>query len=97
MQIGLRSDMNANYAAHRADIHALNSRVDALRAETRAEINDLDSRIDALTVEAAESNVRIENIARSLPEYASVDERLDEIERELARLSELVNALTNSE
>ena len=121
LQMGTRSDMNANHAELRADIRAVNSRVDTLQSVMNAndnalrdDINDLDSRIDILSVEAAETNARIENIERrvenierGLPDYASVDVRLAElereqarladIERELARLNQLVKTLTNSE
>ena len=117
----LRAEMNANDIAHRAELNALRSEMSALRAETNTDINavrvdvsDLDSRIDVLSVQAAETNARIvniesriENIERSLPEYASiesrlpeyasVDERLDGLEREQARLAELVKTLTNAE
>ena len=107
----LNASQNANYAALRADNIALRADNNALRAEMnalrsdviasdnahRAEINDLDSRIDILSVEAAETNARIVNIESRLPEYASVDERLDGLEREQARLAELVKALTNAE
>ena len=97
----LRAEMNANDNAHRAEINTLrsdtNASINALRSETSADINDLDSRIDVLSVEAAETNARIVNIESRLPEYASVDERLDGLEREQARLAELVKALANSE
>ena len=100
----VNSNMNANHAALRADNIALRADNNALRAEMTAndnalrdDINDLDSRIDVLSVEAAETNARIVNIESRLPEYASVDERLDKIEREQARLNELVKALTNAE
>ena len=106
----LRAEMNANDIAHRADIRALDSRVDALTVE----VAKSNVRIDVLSVEAAETNARIENIERrvenierSLPDYASVDERLDDLERdqariadlerEQARLIQLVNALSNAE
>ena len=104
LQMGTRSDMNANHAATQADIHALHSRVDTLQAVMnandnahRAEMNALRDDIKALSVEAAETNARIVNIENRLPEYASVDERLDELEREQARLSELVADLVNAE
>ena len=122
LQMGMRSDMNANHAATQADIHDLHSRIDALdnahradmnalrseisalRSETNAEINDLDSRIDVLSVEAAETNARIvniegriENIERSLPAYAYVDERIDGLELEQARINELVADLVSAE
>ena len=103
----LRAEMNANDIAHRADIRALDSRVDALTVE----VAKANVRIDVLSVEAAETNARIENIERrvenierrvenierNLPDYAYVDERLDGLEREQARLAELVKVLTNAE
>ena len=111
LQIGTRSDMNANHAATQADIHALNNRVDTLnnRVDTlqavmiasdnalRDDINALRTDINDLAVEMAETNARIVNIESRLPEYASVDERLDQLEREQARLSELVADLVNAE
>ena len=104
LQMGMRSDMNANHAATQADIHALHSRVDALHGRVdalqlamNANDNALRDDINALTVEMAETNARIVNIESRLPEYASVDERLDQLEREQARLSELVADLVNAE
>ena len=100
----LNSRIDALDSAHRADMNALRSEIDALRSETNAEINALRSDIKDLSVEAAETNARIvniesriENIERSLPNYAYMDDRLDGLEREQARLSELVKALTNPE
>ena len=104
LQMGTRSDVNANHAATQADIHALNSRVDALQSVMvandnahRAEMNALRDDIKDLSVEAAETNARIVNIESRLPEYASVDERLDHLEREQARLNQLVADLVNAE
>ena len=120
LQMGTRSDMNANYNAHRADIRALDSRVDTLSveaAETNARLDNIERRlenterqVDALTVEAVETNARlenverrventerrvenvetkVENIERNLPDYASIDNRITELEREQARIAEL--------
>ena len=100
----VNANQNANHAATQADIHALHSRVDALQSVMvandtahRAEMNALRDDIKDLSVEAAETNARIVNIESRLPEYASVDERLDHLEREQARLSELVADLVNAE
>ena len=100
----LNANQNANHAATQADIHALHSRVDALQSVMvsndnahRAEMNALRDDIKALSVEAAETNARIVNIESRLPEYASVDERLDHLEREQARLNQLVADLVNAE
>ena len=100
----LNANQNANHAATQADIHALHSRVDTLQAVMnandnahRAEMNALRDDIKALSVEAAETNARIVNIESRLPEYASVDERLDRLEREQARLNQLVADLVNAE
>ena len=95
----LRPEMNANDIAHRAEINtlrsetnasinALRSEINALRSETNADIDALRADINALTVKMAETNARIENIKRNLPAYASVDERLDKLGREQARLTE---------
>ena len=107
----LNSNQNANHAATQADIHALHSRVDALQSvmvandnalradmnAVRDDMNALRTDINDLAVEMAETNARIVNIESRLPEYASVDERLDQLEREQARLSELVADLVNAE
>ena len=104
----LRAEMNANDIAHRAEINtlrsetnaninALRSEMNALRTETNSDIDALRADINALTLEMAETNARIENIERSLPGYAYMDDRLDGLEREQARLNELVKALTNPE
>ena len=81
-------------------IYHLNSNINALNANVSA----LNSRIDALILELAETNARIvnikrrvENIERNLPDYASIDNRITELEREQARIAELVKALTNAE
>ena len=103
----LNSRVDALDSAHRADMNALRSEISTLRSETNADIDALRADINALSVEVAETNARIENIERSLPAYASVDERLDkleieqarldEIEREQARLNELIADFVNAE
>ena len=107
----INANQNANHAATQADIHALHSRVDALQSvmvsndnalradmnAVRDDVNAVRDDIKDLSVEAAETNARIVNIESRLPEYASVDERLDHLEREQARLNQLVADLVNAE
>ena len=105
MMIGMRSEMNANNSALRAEMNAnnnalraeMNANNNALRAEFREDIRALDSRIDALSVEMAETNARIQNIERNLPDYDSLEARIGDIERGQALLNRRLDALSNAE
>ena len=102
--IGLFSMMNSSINRLDNNITALRAEqkeeLSALRAEQKAEISELSENIDALSAEVIELKlettqirVRVEEIERRMPEIESVDGRLDELEREQARIKELLDAL----
>ena len=88
--IGLFSMMNSS-------INRLDNNVTALRAELNSELganlNTLSADIVELKLETTQIRVSVDEIARRMHEIESVDGRLDELEREQARIKERIDAL----
>ena len=103
--------LGAQLAAQGAAIEALSSDLQTLRAENRAEFRELGEEIDALSADVvelkigyAETNGRLDSIEirlsaveRRLPDVESMDDRLDDLEREQATLKERVDALASAD
>ena len=93
----IRADMAATRAELKADVAALRADQIALRAELKADIRVLSEDVVELKVDTAQIKVRVEEIAKRLPDLESVDSRLDSLEREQARILGLVGALQEPE
>jgi len=78
----LRSELKEDIRELSDDLDALEGKVDALGSD-----------LNALKIDTAEIKVRVEEIERRMLPLESVDGRLAELERELARLKERVDAL----
>ena len=96
----MRSEQREDSAALRSEmkeaIRELSDDLDALEGKLDTLNNDVDalgSGLNALKIDTAEIKVRVEEIERRMSPLESVDGRLDEFERELARLKERVDAL----
>ena len=89
MRAEQREDSAALRSELKEDIRELSDDLDALEKEMGA----LGSDLNALKIDTAEIKVRVEEIERRMLPLESVDGRLDELERELARLKERVDAL----
>ena len=78
----LRSELKEDIRELSDDLDALEGKVDALGSD-----------LNALKIDTAEIKVRVSEIERRMLPLESVDGRLAELERELARLKERVDAL----
>lgn len=85
----LRSELKEDIRELSDDLDALEGKLDALNNDVGA----LGSDLNALKIDTAEIKVRVAEIERRMLPLESVDGRLDELERELARLKERVDAL----
>ena len=79
----LRAEQKAGFSALRAE----------LNSELGANLNALSAEIIELKLETTQIRVSVDEIARRMPEIEFVDGRLDELEREQARIKELLDAL----
>ena len=87
----LNANMNANYAAHRADIHALNSRVDALQSVMISNDNALRTEMNALRSETSadindlDSRIDVLSVeaAETNARIVNIEGRIENIERSL--------------
>ena len=104
MQTSAINRLDANISAMRAeqreDSAALRSELKEAIRELSDDLDALEGKLDALgsdlnalKIDTAEIKVRVEEIERRMLPLESVDGRLDELERELARLKERVDAL----
>ena len=101
MVIGLFSMMNSSINRLDDNITALRAEqkagFSALRAERNSELganlNTLSADIVELKLETTQIRVSVDEIARRMHEIESVDVRLDELEREQARIKEMLDAL----
>ena len=78
----LRSELKEDIRELSDDLDALEGKLDALGSD-----------LNALKIDTAEIKVRVAEIERRMLPLESVEGRLDELERELARLKERVDAL----
>ena len=79
----LRSELKEDIRELSDDLDALEGKLDALGSD-----------LNALKIDTAEIKVRVAEIERRMLTLESVDGRLDELEREQARLKERVDALS---
>ena len=100
----LRAEMNANDRALRTEIIAMRAEIVANDNAFRAEIRALDVRVNDVAVEMVktnarmtETNARLENIERLLPEYDSLDTRLNAVERDQTLTTDRIDALVSAE
>ena len=105
MQTSAINRLDANISAMRAeqreDSAALRSELKEAIRELSDDLDALEGKLDALgsdlnalKIDTAEIKVRVEEIERRMSPLESVDGRLDELEREQARLRERVDALS---
>ena len=87
----LEDNMTATRAELKEDIRELGNELDSLEDDMDA----LGSDLNALKIDTAEIKVRVEEIERRMSPLEAVDGRLDELEREQARLRERVDALSS--
>ena len=85
----LRSELKEDIRELSDDLDALEGKLDTLNNDVDA----LGADLNALKIDTAEIKVRVAEIERRMLPLESVDGRLDDLERELARLKERVDAL----
>ena len=90
----LDANMTAMRSELKSDIGALRSELKADIREIRDELNTLGSELNAAKIDIAEIKVRVAEIERRMPPLESMDNRLDNLELEMAQLRERVDALS---
>ena len=90
-----------------ADLDALTAEVVELRVETaeiKARVTNIEVKVESIDVRVENTDTsvenieaRVENIERNLPDYESVDNRLEDLERGQADLKAHVDALAAAE